>query len=134
MHFRSWKVIFSIEEKFCHEAKDNIQLFSLKKVVFRIFRFRTYFVHFLRSLQKRNIESSLYLKCNRIVSSKGCILSVMDDWMDRWMNELINQCVWNISRMILTEEKCCCQFVHHKSYMNWPGIKCESVLQEAATD
>jgi hypothetical protein len=35
--------------------------FFVQKMGFWIFRFRTFFVHFLRSLQKRKIESSLYL-------------------------------------------------------------------------
>jgi hypothetical protein len=47
------KVIFSIEAKFCHEVKDNVRLFLLKKkVVFRIYRFRTFIVCFLHSLEK----------------------------------------------------------------------------------
>jgi hypothetical protein len=37
-HFRSRKVVFSIEVKFCQEAKDNVWLFLFKKVVFRIYR------------------------------------------------------------------------------------------------
>jgi hypothetical protein len=33
------EVIFSIEAKFCHEAKDNVRLFSLKKRAFGFFVF-----------------------------------------------------------------------------------------------
>jgi hypothetical protein len=33
------EVIFSIEAKFCHEAKDNVRLFSLKKWFFGFFVF-----------------------------------------------------------------------------------------------
>jgi hypothetical protein len=47
------KVVFSIEEKFCQEAKDNVQLFLLKKVVFRIYRFPAFIDHFVHSLEKR---------------------------------------------------------------------------------
>jgi hypothetical protein len=48
----SVKVIFSIEAKFCQQAKDNV-LFLLKKVVFRISRFPAFIDHFLHSLEKR---------------------------------------------------------------------------------
>jgi hypothetical protein len=41
-HIRSRKVVFSIEAKFCQEAKDNVQLFLLKKVVFPIYRLPTF--------------------------------------------------------------------------------------------
>jgi hypothetical protein len=50
--FKSRKVIFSIEAKFCQEAKDNVRLFLFKKVVFRINRFLI-FICFLNSLEKR---------------------------------------------------------------------------------
>jgi hypothetical protein len=49
----SRKVIFSIEAKFCQEAKDNVRPFLLKKVVFRINRSPIFIVCFLHSLEKR---------------------------------------------------------------------------------
>jgi hypothetical protein len=47
----SRKVIFSIEAKFCQEAKDNVRLFVLKKVVSRINRLPAFIVCFLHSLK-----------------------------------------------------------------------------------
>jgi hypothetical protein len=46
------EVIFSIEAKFFHEAKDNVRLFSLKKWVSGFIVFAHLFC-FLHSLQKR---------------------------------------------------------------------------------
>jgi hypothetical protein len=44
------KSLFSIEAKFRQEAKDNVQLFLLKKVVSRNHRFPAFIVCFLHPL------------------------------------------------------------------------------------
>jgi hypothetical protein len=51
-HFRSQKVVFSIEAKLSQEAKHNARLFSLKKVVFLISRFPAFIDCLLHSLEK----------------------------------------------------------------------------------
>jgi hypothetical protein len=51
---------FQLRNNCAIKQKTMYDYFVKKKVVFFIFRCRTFFICFLRSLQKRKIESSLY--------------------------------------------------------------------------
>jgi hypothetical protein len=61
-HFRSRKVIFSIEAKFCQEAKDNVQFFFFKKKWFSRLIFSPY-SSFVFSTPLKNNRSRFYCIC-----------------------------------------------------------------------
>jgi hypothetical protein len=60
------EVIFSIEAKFCQEAKDNVRLFWFKNWFFGFFVFAHFSFIFSAPFKKQKIEISLYLTICRV--------------------------------------------------------------------